>query len=94
MKAIVHIKTTEGANYIGKLCRHFRHKIEATYEGNNGKALFPGGTCLMEADSDQLTFKVDAKSPEALEKIQGTLDRHLIKFAFREELDIQWNTVE
>lgn len=47
MKAIANIKTKEGAVYIGKLCRHFVHKIEAVYEGNTGRAHFPGeyATC-------------------------------------------------
>lgn len=93
MKAITKITTKEGVNYIGKLCRHFRHKIEATYEGNSGKADFPWGVCLMEADEHTLTFKVEAQDEEGMQKIQGALDRHLIKFAFREELDIQWSNV-
>ena len=43
IKAIVKIKTNEGKSYIGKLCRHFKHKIEATYEDNTGHAVFPAG---------------------------------------------------
>lgn len=93
MKAITTIKTQEGATYIGKLCRHFIHKIEATYEGNTGKAVFPRGICLMEAGADTLTFEVESDGEESMGKIQGTLDRHLIKFAFREELDIQWKVL-
>jgi hypothetical protein len=93
MKAIVRIKTTEGAIYIGKLCRHFKHKIEANYEGNTGVAHFPAGICHMLAEPDTLIFEVDAHSEEGMQRIQGTIDRHLIKFAFREELVIQWETV-
>ncbi len=93
MKAIANIKTKEGAVYIGKLCRHFVHKIEATYEGNTGKANFPGGVCHMQAVPDALIFEVEAENAEGMGKIQGALDRHLIKFAFREELTIQWQTV-
>lgn len=93
MKAIVRIKTTEGANYIGKLCRHFKHKIEATYEGNRGVAHFPAGICQMLAEPDTLIFEVEARDEEGMQRIQGALDRHLIKFAFREELVINWETV-
>lgn len=92
IKATVNIKTKEGAMYIGKLCRHFRHKIEANYEGNTGIAHFPAGICHMRAESDALIFDVEAENAEGLEKIQGALDRHLIKFAFREELVIDWKT--
>lgn len=93
MKATVRIETKEGKNYIGKLCRHFRHKIEATYSENEGKALFPKGVCLMRAEPDALIFDIDAESAEAVKMIQGVIDRHLIKFAFREQLDIQWEPV-
>lgn len=93
MKAIVRIKTTEGANYIGKLCRHFKHKIEATYEGNRGVAHFPAGICQMLAEPETLIFEVEAQDEEGMQRIQGALDRHLIKFAFREELVINWEPV-
>lgn len=90
MKAQVKIKTTEGQSYIGKLCRHFRHKIEATYEGNRGFAVFPMGTCNMLSDENYLTFEIESTDADGIQKIQGALDRHLIKFAFREELEINW----
>lgn len=93
IKAIVKIKTTEGKSYIGKLCRHFKHKIEATYTDNTGHAIFPAGVCNMLADAEFLTFEVEANGAEGMEKIQGALDRHLIKFAFREELVINWETL-
>lgn len=94
MKATVNIKTKEGVQYIGKLCRHFRHKIETNYEGNTGTAHFPWGICQMLAEPDALIFDVEAEDAEGMEKIQGALDRHLIKFAFREELVIEWQTTE
>ena len=47
----------------------------------------------MKADSDTLTFDIEAENAEAVAKIQGVIDRHLIKFAFREQLDIQWQPV-
>lgn len=47
----------------------------------------------MQATPEALIFEVEAENTEGMEKIQGALDRHLIKFAFREELTIQWQTV-
>lgn len=93
MKSTTRVATKEGKNYIGKLCRHFRHKIEATYTETEGKAVFPKGVCLMRAEPDALQFDIEAESAEAVAKIQGVIDRHLIKFAFREQLEIQWETV-
>ncbi len=90
MKTQTTIATKAGASYIGKLCRHFVHKIDASYEGNTGKAIFPFGVCLMRADDESLTFEVDAHDAEGAAKIKGALDRHLIKFAYKEQLEINW----
>lgn len=90
MKSISKIKTSAASSYIGKLCRHFVHKIDASYTATTGKALFPAGPCLMHADADYLTFEIEAADEEGLEAIKGTLVRHLVKFAYKEELYIEW----
>lgn len=90
MKSIAKIETQEGSNYIGKLCRHFRHKIETSYTENEGKAIFPKGICVMTATPRELMLEIDAPDQETVEKIQGVLERHLVKFAFRENLTITW----
>ena len=85
------IKTQAASSYIGKLCRHFVHKIEVEYTETTGKALFPGGTCLMYAKSGHLTFEIEARDNEGLQKIKGVLVRHLLKFAYKEDLTIMWH---
>jgi len=90
MKAIGHFPTHSGANYIGKLCRHFIHKIQATYEGNQGEAIFPKGICKMSASSDLLVFEIEASDAESCEKIKGVIDRHLVKFAYKETTVLHW----
>ncbi|WP_177180941.1 DUF2218 domain-containing protein [Parapedobacter koreensis] len=84
------IKTQEASNYIGKLCRHFRHKIEAEYTPTTGRAVFPSGTCEMLAMPDQLIFDITASDTENVEKIKGVLVRHLLKFSYKETLHIEW----
>ncbi len=84
------IKTPVASSYIGKLCRHFVHKIEVEYTNTTGKAVFPAGICTMHADPEHLTFRIEANDQEGLEKIKGVLVRHLLKFAYKEELAITW----
>src|SRR5690606_23154009 len=69
------ILTKEASSYIGKLCRHFRHKIAAEYTATSGLATFPAGTCTMEAIPDQLIFNITAPDSESVEKIKGVLER-------------------
>lgn len=85
------IQTKAASSYIGKLCRHFRHKIETEYTDTTGLATFPAGTCTMTATPDHLLFDITAADSEGVEKIKGVLERHLVKFAYKEELVIEWN---
>lgn len=89
-KSTSNIKTSAGSSYIGKLCRHFAHKIKTEYTPTTGKAEFPAGICQMHASTEHLIFEIDADNSEGLEKIKGVLERHLIKFAYKEDLIITW----
>ena len=88
------IPTKAASNYIGKLCRHFRHKIDAEYTATTGMATFPFGTCAMAATPDQLVFDIAAPDRESVEKIKGVIERHLFKFAYKEELTIRWQDID
>ncbi len=88
------IRTPMGSSYIGKLCRHFRHKIEAEYDDTSGKAFFPQGTCNMFARPDTLVFEIEAATHEGLEQIKGVVVRHLLKFSYKETLEINWQDMQ
>ena len=84
------IATEAASSYIGKLCRHFRHKIETEYTPTTGLATFPFGTCDMTATPTELIFEITANDVESVEKIKGVLERHLVKFAYKEQLTVEW----
>lgn len=84
------IKTSAGSSYIGKLCRHFAHKIKTEYTPTIGKAEFPAGICHMHANAEHLFVEIDANDSQGLAKIKGVLERHLVKFAYKEDLTITW----
>lgn len=88
------IATQAASQYIGKLCRHFRHKIETEYTPNTGLATFPFGTCHMTATPTDLIFDITADHTEGVEKIKGVLVRHLVKFAYKEELVVEWRDAD
>jgi len=84
-------KTEKGARYMGQLCKHFAHKIDAKFEGDMGYAKFDFGTANMQADTEGLLMSVEANDDETLARTKGVIESHLIKFAFREELEaLDW----
>lgn len=89
-RSTTHIHTPMASSYIGKLCRHFRHKIETEYTETTGRAVFPQGICLMTAQPETLAFEIEAADTERLEQIKGVLVRHLLKFSYKETLEIDW----
>ncbi len=73
------------------MCKHFSVKVPATYNEEEGRVTFPFGECAMMADDDSLTIVIDVKDEESAAKAEGVIVSHLVKFAWREELTIQWN---
>ncbi len=80
--------------YLGQLCKHFVHKIAATWaeDYSTGRIEFAMGPCDLQADEAQglLVMRVDAASEEDLTRLEGVVGRHLERFAFREPLTVNW----
>ncbi len=72
------------------MCKHFSVKVPATYTETEGRVQFPFGPCSMQADKDALVIAIEVENNEAAERAEGVIVSHLVKFAWREELDIQW----
>ncbi|MFD2261852.1 DUF2218 domain-containing protein [Lacibacterium aquatile] len=84
------LATEHGTRYLIQLCKHFAHKIPATYEGNEGQISFDAGVCRLSADTAGLLMSVDAGNAEDATMLAGVMARHLERFAFREELAFDW----
>lgn len=78
-------ETGQGAKYLIQLCKHFAHKVEAVYDGDHGDLRFIFGSVVLDADAQGLLIKVDAPSAEDLATGRDVIERHLLRFAFREE---------
>ncbi len=44
----------------------------------------------MEAHGDNLTIRCNAEDDEKLAEIKNVIDRHIERFAWREELKLDW----
>ncbi|MCZ4271069.1 DUF2218 domain-containing protein [Maritalea porphyrae] len=84
-------KTEKGERYLGQLVKHFAHKIDAAYEGDKGYIKFEFGTVNLNADHQGLNMLIDALDQEALDRTKKVTENHLVRFAFREELEsLDW----
>ncbi len=94
MQTMANIETTSAKRYLGQFAKHFAHKIpvELAEDNISGTVHFPMGNCEMQADAAQLTLRLDA-AKDAMPQLMDVVVRHLVRFAFREELQINWEQV-
>ncbi|MBU6397931.1 MAG: DUF2218 domain-containing protein [Rhodospirillales bacterium] len=92
MNATAIIPTASARRYLGQFVNHFAHKLPALREPDNtqGEVSFTTGLCTMDADAQKLSIILNAEDEAALIRLKDIVDRHLLRFAFREELQIAW----
>ena len=84
------VSTTRASRYLGQLCKHFEHRIPATYTGDHGRLEFESGVCLLDAADGTLVLRAEAKDEEQLGRLENVVARHLERFAFRDKPEIRW----
>ena len=85
------VRTPKARNYLIQLCKHFAHRIPATFADNHGRIQFDGGACELDADdASTLVIEVSAGNADSLTTLEDVVERHLKRFAFKEELSVPW----
>lgn len=84
------IATAKASGYLQQLCKHFQHKLPVEFDPQQGQIEFPIGKCSLSAEGDVLTINVAATSADVLPQLRDVVERHLVRFAFREELAVNW----
>ena len=86
----VKIRTAKASGYLQQMCKHFGHKLESEFTPETGWIQFAFGRAELLAGADELTMKATAEQDEDLARLQNVLASHLERFAFREDLTIDW----
>lgn len=84
------VETPKAAGYAAQLCKHFSHRVPARFENADGEITFGVGICRLHAEGDRLTLTVEGADADAIARLQDVVGQHLLRFAFREELRIDW----
>ena len=95
LTSVSRVSIAKPGRYLGQLCKHFEHKLPATYAEHyeTGRIEFSVGLCELEADEAQgiLTMRVRAANEADLARLEDVVARHLVRFAFRETLELTWS---
>ncbi|MEP3347985.1 MAG: DUF2218 domain-containing protein [Litoreibacter sp.] len=86
------IDTPNSSKYLQQLCKHFGHKISVEHDTHSGHARFSMGSARLTADDQTLTVEFPSIGSEDIPTAHDVIDRHLEKFAFRENITgLNWS---
>jgi hypothetical protein len=91
--SVATVATPHASRYLQQLCKHFQHKLPVTFDPHSGQIVYSVGDCRLVAGEAVLTLLLMAQDPARLEQLQDVVARHLLRFAFREGVTIDWHAL-
>jgi len=86
------IKTPNAEKYLLQLCKHWQHKFSFSYTQTQAHIPFSDTIHLdMSAAPAELTMQLEAPDEEDIARMETVFVNHLERFAFREQLTIDWH---
>lgn len=89
-EAHAQIATPRASRYLQQLCKHFAHKLPVEFDAAEGRIGFPIGDCRLRADGERLKLDLTAPDGTQMTQLKDVVVRHLLRFAFREDMAIAW----
>ena len=87
--ATTRVPTQHASRYLQQLCKHWGHKYTVTFTPENGRIEMSAGVLILDADAEGLDLHLTAEA-DVLQQMEGVVERHLERFAFKEELKFDW----
>ena len=85
------IATHDGSRLIKRLCTHWAHKLEVSFDLTRARIAFDADTiATLFARPDALEARISAGDGARLAQIQDVVDSHLQRMARGETLEISW----
>ena len=77
--------TDRAVPLIGTMAKHFGHKIPVAQDDAGAVLSFPMGAARLTAGEGALHLTLEADDAEAMESLRDVVERHLLRFAHRDE---------
>jgi uncharacterized protein len=91
IKSRAEVPTSKPVAYMRQLCKHFGHKVDASYGEDSGHIQFDFGRCELHTSNGTLTLEVSAPDAESHERMERVIGSHLERFGRRDELSVSWD---
>lgn len=91
VQRVAAVGTPNASRYLQQLCKHFTHKLPVAFDERSGEIAFSIGQCRLTARDGLLRLSLASEDEEKMAQLQDVVVRHLLRFAFREELAVAWH---
>ncbi|WP_293577505.1 DUF2218 domain-containing protein [Phaeobacter sp.] len=94
MQAKAKFYSAGAQGYFAKMVRHFSHKIPVTEGDGCVRLEFSCGLAELRVSEEILRMLITAGTPEQLVETCDVIERHLLRFAFREApMPLEWQSL-
>jgi hypothetical protein len=87
--ATTRVPTEHASRYLQQLCKHWSHKYPVEFTPQNGRIEMSAAVLILDADAEGLGLHLTSEA-DVLVRMEGVVERHLERFAFKEELKFAW----
>ena len=85
------VSTESGSRYLQQLAKHWAHKFATEFDASQAKIVNENGNGVtLTATPDTLTVIAFSADAETLPKWRQVVEDHIVRFAFRETLEFDW----
>ena len=88
------VTTAQASRYLQQLCKHWSHKFSTEFDPTQGSVSLPSAALTLAADENRLALTLDAPDAADLPRLGEVVADHLRRFAFREDLAIDWRPAD
>lgn len=86
-------RTPFASRYLQQLCKHWSHTASVQFDAFRGAVHFESGEEVeLIAENDALHITARVRAGADLDAWKTVIDAHLIRFAFRETLKVDWSS--
>jgi catechol 2,3-dioxygenase len=86
------VRTAKPSPYLLQLAKHFRHKLDVSFDEREAVIPFAFGHAELAAGEDTLTIVAYAQTPAELARVEQVIGSHLERFGRRDELTVAWRS--
>lgn len=86
----VQIETSNPSRLIRRLCKHWSHKFEVSFDDQQGRIAFGEAQCLLTAGDGSLTAEVQTEDEAQLTRMETVVADHLQRMSAEETFNFAW----